>query len=155
RWMPCRSSMMPGHVPADRLPVSIFNRRFVNCASAGNHEDTIGKLENFIQVFRYEQHGGAAIARLHDLRADFRHGLEIEAETRIGSYQDFNIFAELAGEDGALNIAAGERPQTCAGQRRPDAKSLDQTVCAPTNRPRVHKTPSPGYRWLIESAKGK
>ena len=79
-----------------------------------NHQDAVGQLEDFVEVFGDEQHGGAAIARLHDARADLGDRLEIEAEAGIGDDQHLHVLAQFAGQHRALDVAAG---QVCGSAR--------------------------------------
>ena len=39
-----------------------------------HHHDAVGKLQDLIEIFADQQHGGTSIARLNDARADFGDG---------------------------------------------------------------------------------
>ena len=66
------------------------------------------ELEDFVEILRDEQHRRAAVALLHDLRADVGDGREVEAEAGIGDDQHVDVAGELARQHRALHVAAGE-----------------------------------------------
>ena len=84
---------------------------FVDDPAFGDHETPVGQLENLVEVFGDQQHRGSAVTGFHELRTDFRHGFEIEAEAGIGRDQDFDPFAQFASQDRALDVPAGEMCQ--------------------------------------------
>ena len=99
---------MPGHVPADLGEIGFAGAGFIDELAVEHHDQTIREFEQFVKVFADQQHRGAAIARGHDLGVDLRHRREVEAETRIGGDQHFDVAAELARQHRALNVAAGQ-----------------------------------------------
>src|SRR5260221_378538 len=59
-----------GHGAADRCPVGISSANDIVDLAARHHRDTIGKLEDFLEILRDQQHGRPVVARwlerLHD-----------------------------------------------------------------------------------------
>ena len=76
--------------------------------AARHHGDAVGEFEHFVEILGDQQHRGAAVALLDDLRANVGDGREIEAEAGIGDDQHVDVFREFAREHRALDIAAGE-----------------------------------------------
>ena len=50
-------------------------------------DDAIGQLQDLVEVLAHQQHGGTAVAGLHDAGADLGDGREVEAEAGIGHDQ--------------------------------------------------------------------
>src|SRR5947209_2232200 len=63
-------SVVSDHVGADRLAIGPLDRRLVDDAAFADHHDAVGDLQDLIEVVADQQHRGAAVARLDDLRAD-------------------------------------------------------------------------------------
>ena len=84
------------------------------------------ELQDLVEVLADQQHGGAAVARLHDAGADLGDGREVEAEAGIGDDQQVALARELARQHGALHVAAGQALDGGVGAGRLDAIGLDQ-----------------------------
>ena len=97
---------MPGHMPADLGEIGRAGARLVDQRAVEHHHETIGELQKLVEIFADQQHGRAAIARRHDLGVDLRDRGKVETETRIGGDQNVDLTGKLAGEHGALHIAA-------------------------------------------------
>ena len=85
-----------------------------------HHHDPVGQLQQLVEILADQQHGGAAVARLHDLGMDLGHRREIEPEAGIGGDQHLDVAAEFARQHGALHVAARQRRD-----RRVRAAGLD------------------------------
>ena len=68
---------MSCHVVTDDFAIGMFVGGFMNDVALGYNQDTVREFQNLIQVLRDKQHGGAAVARLHDSGSDFGNGFEI------------------------------------------------------------------------------
>ena len=88
--------------------VGLGDRRDVVDRAARHHGDAVGELEDLVEVLRHQQHGGAAVALLHDLRADLGDRGEVEPEAGVGDDQHVDVAGELARQHGALHVAARE-----------------------------------------------
>ncbi len=94
---------------ADDVAISRLRRYAVDDPAFAHHEDAVGDLEDLVEIVADKQNCGTAVRRRDDLRVDLGDRLEVEAEARIGNYDETGSPGQLAGEDGALDIAAGER----------------------------------------------
>src|ERR1700722_12768973 len=101
-------SSMARHVRANGGAIRLADGGLIVDRTPGHDGDLVGKLQNLVKVFRYEQHRGAAVALFHDLRADFRNRRKIETKAGIGDDEDVDVAGELARQNGALHVAAGE-----------------------------------------------
>ena len=89
-----------------------IRRRLVDDPSVEHDDEAVGQLEQLVEILAHQQHGGAAIARRHDLRVDVGDRREVEAEHRIGGDQHIDLARQLARQHGALDIAARERARS-------------------------------------------
>src|SRR6478735_3737441 len=69
----------------------------------------IGKIEDFIEIERDEQHGAALVPLVHQLAMHELDGSHVETPGRLDSQDDLWLAVELAGDDEFLLVAPGER----------------------------------------------
>ncbi len=74
---------MARHVATDLLDVCVFPGCFEDEASFEHDDYVIRQLQNLVQIFTDEQHGGAGVADLHYPVVNFCHGVQIESETGV------------------------------------------------------------------------
>ena len=122
----CPRTHVAGHVAADHVTVGFFAGGLVHDAAVRDDKDTVGKLENLIQVLGDEKHSRSAVACLHNLRANFGDGREVETKTRIGGDQNFDPFTELPCQHGPLDVASREVADFGRGRIGSDAITTDQ-----------------------------
>ncbi len=75
-------------MPADVPQISVLRGSLVHDASFAHYQDAIAEREDFVQIGTDQEHGGAPVARVHQLGADVRDRPEIEAEAGVGGNQD-------------------------------------------------------------------
>ncbi len=97
---------MPAHVCAQRVPIGSRGRAFEDDAPFAHHDDAVGQVQQFVQIFADQQHRRAAVARGHQAAVDFGHRGEVQAEHRVADQQQVSLFGQFASEHRALHIAA-------------------------------------------------
>ena len=112
-------------VAADLGEVGGAGGHLVDEPPVEDDHDAVGELEQLVEVLADEEHRGAAVARRHDLGMNLRDGGEVEAEAGIGGDHHVDLAAELAGEHGALDVAARKVADRRVGRAGPDPVAVD------------------------------
>src|SRR6202021_2343044 len=102
------NALVTRHVPSDFREISLAGASLIDQFAVEHDGEPVREFEQFVEILADQQHRGAAISRGHDLRVNLRDSGKIETKAGIGGDQDFNDIAQLAGQHGALHIAAGE-----------------------------------------------
>ncbi len=103
RWL-----AVAGHVASDDRYIRLGGGGLVDEFSVEHHHDSIGKLEDFIQVFADQQNRRPAIAGLDDLGANLRRRREIQTEAGVGGDQHLDLLGQFTRQHRALHVAAGK-----------------------------------------------
>src|ERR1700693_1384091 len=65
-----RGSSMPCHVSANLGEVRLAGASLVGQPAVEYHQDPVGKLKKFVEIFADQEHGGTAVTDRHDLGMD-------------------------------------------------------------------------------------
>ena len=81
---------VPGHVTADDGDIRFGSGSLVDEFAVEHHDDSVGKLEDFVEIFADQQHRRTAITCLDDLRTDLRRRGKIQSKAGIGGDEHLN-----------------------------------------------------------------
>src|SRR6516164_9697764 len=138
---------MPRHVLADDARICCRDRRFVDDGSLRHHQDAIRQFEQFVEILRHQQHGGAGVARLHDSRADIGDRPKIQAEAGVGDNKHVDRACQLARQYGAQALRSGS-----SGIKR-TLSACASSLVASYRSPLTVISPASRWRWPASTSR--
>jgi hypothetical protein len=101
-------------------------------SSVRQYYHPMANTEHFRQIIRNNDDGGSALGQLSDKQVDIPFGTHIDSHGRPVENEDFRSEIEIAGDQNALLVSAGQRLYRGGSLRSFDVQLLDiaLAICA-------------------------
>jgi hypothetical protein len=96
------------HVAANLIAIGFLPLNLVHYLSGGHDQDSVGKIQDLVEILTYQKYRSTPIPGRQQLPADLGRSGGIEAEAWILRNEEPNVLRKFAGLDNALHIAAGQ-----------------------------------------------